>query len=304
MNFFNAFYLILPLFLIISLGWLLFKLNVASEHWIKVLNDFAFYVGLPLLSFINLYTLDLHASNPTVLMSNSIFMTVTILLTVWLTFFFRMPRKSACVVILSTLGNMAYMGYPINEMIFGKNGLNIAVIIFSVSTFSFFTVGIIATQCRAGDAINFRDILSRIIKIPALWAVVFGGIMGYFHIPLPAVFIRTLNMLASASSAVVLLALGAFMATLSLKGRLAEIGLIVLIKLAAFPFMFCLFSLVFPMDRLQFSVSMLQAAMPVGASVFTIADSMGLDKEVAASAIFATTVLSIFTLPILVALLT
>ena len=40
------------------------------------------------------------------------------------------------------------------------------------------------------------------------------------------------------------------------------------------------------------------------ASAFTIADNMGLDREIAASAVFATTLLSVLTLPAFVALLT
>ena len=305
MTIFDAFYLILPLFLIIFLGWLLFRLHVATEQWIKVLNEFAFYVGLPLLSFMNLYTLDLQAFGNAVLISNSIFMMIAIGLTVALTFLLRLSRTSGGVVILCALfGNIAYMGYPVNEMVFGKDGLSVAVIVCSISTFFFFTFAIAAAQYRAGSNPNLRHVLLHIAKIPLLWAVVIGAIMGYFRIPLPAVVVKPLNMLAVASSAVVLLALGVFMATLSLRRQIGQIALIAALKLAMLPLMFWLISLAFDMDTLQFSVSMLQASMPVGVSAFTIADNMRLDQEVAASSVFATTLLSVLTLPALVAWLT
>ena len=305
MTIFDAFYLILPLFLIIFLGWLLFRLHVATEQWIKVLNEFAFYVGLPLLSFMNLYTLDLQAFGNAVLISNSIFMIAAIAVTVALTFLLRFSRTSGGVVILCALfGNIAYMGYPVNEMVFGKDGLSVAVIVCAINTFFFFTFAIAAAQYRAGSNPNLRHVLLHIAKIPLLWAVVIGAIMGYFHIPLPAIVIKPLNMLASASSAVVLLALGVFMATLSLRRQIGQIALIAALKLVMLPLMFWLISLAFDMDTLQFSVSMLQASMPVGVSAFTIADNMKLDREVAASSVFATTLLSVLTLPALVAWLT
>ncbi len=305
MTIFDAFYLILPLFLIIFLGWLLFRLKVATEQWIKVLNEFAFYIGLPILSFMNLYTLDLRAFGNAVLASNAIFMVVAIFMVAAFTFLFRMSRASGSVVILSALfGNIAYMGYPVNEMVFGKDGLSVAVIVCAVNTIFFFTLAIAVAQYRAGGNPDIRDVLRHIAKIPLLWAVIIGAILGYFRIPLPAVVVKPLNMLAASSSAVVLLALGVFLATLSLRRQIRQIALIAALKLVLLPLMFWLVSLAVDMDRLQFSVSMLQAAMPVGLSVFTIADNMGLDKEVAASAVFATTLLSVVTLPLFVALLT
>ena len=305
MNIFDAFQLILPLFLIILLGWMLFKVKVATAGWVKVLNEFAFYIGLPTLSFLSLYTLDIRSFDSAIVLSNALFFAAALGVTFAVTIFVRTPPQIGSVVILSVLfGNIAYMGFPMNEMVFGAAGLSAAVVVCAIHNALYFIFAVAAAEYRSGRNVSYRVLFVKICKVPILWAVLLGVIFAYFQINLPALFVVPIKMLANASSAIVLLALGVFLATISFRQYVRQAMLITLLKLVALPLIFWLIALIFRLDPLHFSVSMLQAAMPVAISVFTIADNMGLDKELAASSVFITTLLSVVTLPVLVALLT
>jgi len=119
----------------------------------------------------------------------------------------------------------------------------------------------------------------------------------------PHIAIVSLKMLAGAASPMVLFALGVFLSGLSFKGKGTNVAMIVTLKLAVFPILFWLVSFLVNANDLQLSVSVIQAAMPVGINTFSLADKMQPDKELAATAILVTTVLSVMTLPVILALL-
>ena len=60
---------ILPLFLIIGLGWIISKLSIANKYWLKPIGDFSFYIGFPALIFYNLIEIKI----PFKLVQNALF---------------------------------------------------------------------------------------------------------------------------------------------------------------------------------------------------------------------------------------
>lgn len=326
----EALQLITPVFLVILLGWGFRRFGLAEDNWVRVFNNFAFHAALPALSFTNLYELDLRLVNSKLFLVTVISLIVALGMAMFLPSFFKSThQKSAVIILCASFGNVVYMGYPINETVFGPSGLSTAVMVAAIHLFVFVTVVLAVVEYRLAQnrqysplertppfnsplegglggvkhGLKIREFILRICKIPLIWAVILGIVFNALQTDIPHVAIVSLKMLAGAASPVVLFALGVFLSGLSFKGKGTSVTVIVLLKLAVFPALFWLVSFLVNVNDLQLSVSVIQAAMPVGINTFSLADKMQMDKELAATAILITTVLSVATLPVILALL-
>ena len=138
---------------------------------------------------------------------------------------------------------------------------------------------------------------------PPVTSTILALVLIYTNIArfVPSIILSPVKMIGQSSFVLSMIVLGCWLAKVSLKGitkKLFVLAEAAFIKLFVVPFMFFLGMMVFKIYSFFGIFMILQAAMPSAASLPIIAKMRGADSEFTSQGVFATHVLSIFTIPL------
>jgi predicted permease len=300
---FEVLTVIAPLFIIIFTSAILQKFNALGENWDKVLNEFALKIGLPVLIFSSLANarLDFVAQTQLIVI-NSILILSTFIIAFIISKLFRFTAHiSRTVFFCLGFGNIAYLGIPILVQINGVNILPVASLIVTIYLFWFFSIGVMVLDYNTTN--NKKGILTKSLKHlitdPLIIAVILGIIISIGNIVLPDIIIKSLDMITASVTPTVLIVIGLFIGK-SKFGKIQDwipVLLFSICILILIPALFYLTLLISNIDPIQFTSSIIQAAMPLAITPFALADKYTLDKDFIAKSIVLSTILSVFSLP-------
>jgi predicted permease len=190
--------------------------------------------------------------------------------------------------------NAGNLGLPLALYAAGQQGLNDAIIIFSVTSIANMTAGqvIAAGKGKWGRA----------LRSPIIPAVILGIACAYIGVKLPLWMTNTLSLLSSLTIPLMLLMLGTSLARIHVTGfpRAAGLSVVRISMGTVAGFVLAgLFGFTGP-ERIAF---VLQCAMPVAVYNYLFAQMYNNNPEDVASLVIVSTVLSVVTTPILLAVL-
>ncbi len=219
----------------------------------------------------------------------------------------------------ASYGNIGYMGLPLSVAFFGREAVVPAVLIFCFDNILQFTL----TPMLAALGHSRAKQLSAprlamhvgwsIISHPFIVATLLGGIASaaaYLRPDLAAALLalpgvpvidKVLEILSRAAGPVALFALGVTVGMRRFAGIGAEFPMLVAAKLLIHPLLaFTVLTLVGGIDPLWLHVAIMMAALPTAANVFVLASQYQTYIEGASSSILVSTLLSAFTIPVLI----
>ena len=190
--------------------------------------------------------------------------------------------------------NSGNLGLPLALYAAGQEGLNDAIIIFAVTSIGNMTAG----QVIAAGKSNWR----RALRSPIIPAVVLGIGCAYLRVTLPVWLTNTLSLLSSLTIPLMLLMLGTSLARIHVKGfpRSAALSCLRIGMGTAAGFVLANAFGFTGAERVAF---VLQCAMPVAVYNYLFAQMYDNDPEDVASLVIVSTLLSVVTTPILLAVL-
>jgi predicted permease len=292
-----------PLYVLIAIGVML-RLIVASDAWIEVFNKFGVYVGFPAIVFSSLVKIPAGAIIETsVIACNVLFLLVAVALTYGVGRCLRLtPALRNTYVIGVFYGNVAYLGYPFVTTVIPGSEASVSIHIAIYVAF-LFTVGIFVLELsKDGGSVNLPRIAKSIMTSPLLLSVVAGLLFRSTGLSLPGFIEHALELLAASAAPIVLLAIGMFIARrLTPDRHLVHAALLSSLKLVVFPLGFMLFAGLLGGQHAS-AVSIMEAAMPCGITIFALAEVFPMDKQVVASTIVISTVASAISLPLIATL--
>ncbi len=187
-------------------------------------------------------------------------------------------------------GNTGNMGFPLCLFAFGEEGLALAVGYFIVHAVLLFSVG---NQFAAGQA-SPRGVL----RSPTVWAIAAALTLLLTDTHLPEVVTNTMALLAGLTIPLMLLALGVSLAQLKvsalgtatfLAGLRLGIGFATGLGVAT----------LLGLEGTAFGVVVVEASMPVAVMTYLFAARHGNRPEEVAGSVMVSTLLSFFTLPLI-----
>lgn len=315
---------ILPIILLIFLGYLLKKKNFLEIPWFKKSNTFIFKVCLPCLLFINVYNIEsFTAIDWSVVVYSEIAIFVIFFLglaVVKLT----IPEDRQKGVVLQCIfrSNFAIIGLPLAESLGGVDGKGIAAVLsaFSIPTFNILAVIALTMFCREenGQKISLKDVVGKITHNPLIIGVVCGlaALLLRSFIPLGAdgapVFslsgslsflYSAVNNLAKIASPMALVVLGGLFDFSAVKGMMKQIIIGTGFRVAIVPFLVIGAAVLLSRytSLLNFDASVYPALIalfgsPVAVSSAIMAQEMDNDGVLAGQLVVWTSIASIFTL--------
>jgi len=186
--------------------------------------------------------------------------------------------------------NSGNMGLPLCLLAFGEQGLVLAIVYFTVTAVSQFTVGMMISS----GAVSLKGLL----RIPIIYAVFAAIIFIVFKIETPAVIANTTHILGGMTIPMMLVTLGVSLARLRVAALPRSTALSVLRLTMGFGVGLAM-SAVFGLEGMERGILILQSSMPVAVFNYLFALRYNRSPEEVAGLVFISTTISFVTLPIL-----
>ena len=271
----------------------------ANAH--TALNHFVIYISLPALALYYIPKIEISSK----LLYPLGIAWITFLLS-WLFFAgmgkaFNWPRKlTGCLVLTAGLGNTSFVGFPVIEALYGKQGLETAIIVDQPGTFVVLsTLGILVAAAYSKGAPGTSAIVRKILLFPPFVAFFAALCMNLLHIDFHEALQSVFQRLGTTVTPVALVAVGMQLKIDPKSKHWNFLALGLFFKLMLVPAFFYLFyKLILGANSLQVDVSIMEAAMAPMITGAILASSHGLKPRLAGMMIGVGIPLSFITLAI------
>ena len=285
----KIFEVIFPVFFVIGVGYYLGKKNPKFDT--NFITTFAGNIGTPAMIF---YTVTTTGISFSIFTQYFIYALIMIggFAVIGLIFLFLLKKDLSMELPPLILPNTGNMGIPICLFAYGSQGLGVASAIASVIILFHFTLGIFLAKKKFSFVI--------VIKSPPVYAIIISVIFLYFQIETPLFLENTTFLLTYATIFLVLMSLG--IALTRFKFSLKDSIILSLCRVILGPLIAFIIIYNFDLSGFAAGVLLIQSAMP-SAILNYLVGSMYSPKKVVdsiASTIVVSTVMSFFTIPVVV----
>lgn len=199
--------------------------------------------------------------------------------------------------------NTGFIGIPIINALYGKEALFYASIVEMVNDVLLFTLGIGIIQFSSGEKtkINFKEFFS-----PGIISILIGYTLFITNTKLPIFIGSALNMVGSATTPLSMFIIGAQLGNIQFSELFGDIKIYIMcfIKLIILPLIvYCIIRFGLKDNSLMSNVLILSFAMPAAVCTAIFAEEYNSDINFATKGILLSTLLCIFTIPLLAIIL-
>jgi len=294
----NSIETIIPIIVMIIIGYVLKRIYVLKAEHSIILNKIVINVAIPSLIFLALYNINISIL-PIIAPITLICILVGISCGLIAYIFAKAknyPKKTRWSIILaSAMFNSGFLGYPVVLGVFGGEGLVRAIFYDLGSMILFITFGIILLFIYGG---KYTTILKRALVFPPLLAVILALLLNYMHFDIGFLASNTLKYLSGAAIPLIMISLGLSLEFRGIKENIQAVFSVSIIKLIIAPAIASVIVLILGIGGLERQVTIIEAAMPSAMFSLILSITYDLDIKTTAACIFASTILSLVTIPL------
>lgn len=292
--------LVIPVFLIVALGYLLKKSGMINDNFVKLSSKIVFTVSLPALIFSEISKTDFTQIFDLKLIVYAYVGTLVTFLFVWFLSIPTLKKATDRTVFIqgSFRGNMAIIGLALIANMYGINNLGKASILlaFTIPIYNILSVIALTVPLRKEKNLNISGTIVEILVNPLILGVIFAIPFSYFKITIPYIAAQTINYMAVLALPLALLGIGGFMDFSEIKkGFLLSLYSSAL-KLIIFPLVMIYFAYLFGFRGYDLGLLFILFACPTAVSSFIMAEAMGSNGKLAANILLLTTLASLITI--------
>lgn len=289
---------VLPMCLIMALGYGTRRLGWIRREEIFAINKIAFRIFLPCLLYYNVYCSDLSGSFDPLLMAYAV---GGVLLTFSLSLGYtllteKLPERRGVMIQGMFRSNYVIMGIPVATALLGSDQLGTVSILIAVVVPLFNMLAVVVLEVFRGQKPKPLHILGQIVKNPLVIASALGILTLAAGIRLPHILEQTIQNVSAIASPLQLFLLGAFFQFSGLKTYRRELVTVSAAKLIVSPGLFLGLGALLGFRGVAFVSLIGIFASPTAVNSFTMAQQMGGDAELAGDIVVTTSAVSILTM--------
>ena len=298
-----VFQTMLKLFLLLVLGFVLFKCHIFDEYTNKKISALIVNVASPMLIISSIAGVE--GSNKSIvflMIGAGILMYIGfIILGKIINRIFPFPKKDwpvyECMVVFANTG---FMGYPVLLDVFGQEAVFYASLIHMALNFFVYAYAIMCLT-KGDDSefkLNFKQLLT-----PGIILIFVGIFIYLFDIQLPSVLMDTINSVGSLTAPLSMMMIGSSLAVYPIKDSFTDWRSYVFafVRLMIVPFVTMIMCRLLHIDAYYANITIITNAMPVGSMVLMLATQYNANVKIVTRNIVVSTLLSVITIPIVVA---
>jgi len=291
-----------PIYIVIAIGFVAGRTGVFSAPDMRVLGKFVVKFALPALLFtalsqrpiadiLNGRYLAAYAGG-----SLALFFTA---LAVARYVQRRSMAQSALIAVGTSFSNSGFVGYPIALQILGPPAAVALAMCMIVENVLMFPLTLALAEMDAGRSVRWQSVvlqsLRGLARNPMIIGIFAGFTVSLLGVQLSEPLVRTVNMLAMASTAVALFVIGGSLVGLDVRNVLGDVAVVALGKLVVHPLaVFAALWLLAPVDPHLRMAAVVYASMPM-LSIYPILAQRYHYEGFCAAALLVATLLSFLT---------
>ncbi len=295
------------LFALIFLGYFIGKRGIVQKSSIADLSNLVLMVTMPVTVFCSIIDQERSALS---LSSLDIFVGVLMvtlfsaLLSLGVVRILRIPREEQGVWIFSCMcSNNGFMGLPLALSVFGSEGMFVMALANVITNLFIFSLGIVVLirHVEKRGQISLRKMFVNNINI----AVVLGFVFLLAEIPVPDLASQLLSYLSNITSGLSMLVVGLSLSRLAFREVFSDrrMFLLPVLRLLLLPGLVILILQLLPisLNPMTRNILILTSALPAASAQSMITEQYEANTAAAGRAVFLTTLCSVVTVPLMMA---
>ena len=289
-NFAQLFPIIIPIIIIIFVGYIWNKIgnNLNQTEITNIIT----WIGAPCLIFNTLIKLE----SSVFLLKDMIFSAIFMVLSMFLFSYILLKLINFPIrtfINPMSFSNSGNLGMTISLFAYGSLGLELAVIVFMITSILHFTLGISIWSGKWSPRF--------LIKTPVIYAVFLALSINFFSIELPKTLTNTTSVLAGITIPLLLFTMGISLNKISYKLDYKIIILIILRIFMAFTMAYLIIYLL-NINGIAKNIILLQAFLPAPIFTYLFASQYNVQPDKVANYLMTSTIISLFTITIFLTL--
>lgn len=296
---------LLPVFLVILAGLLLRKYSVIPEPQWRGIEALGYWLLFPVLVLVSLVNMDLKNIDLGSITWSYLVAVLVHVTAIWLlrkplnTLFDINDRSFSSVFQTSTRWN-AFIALAIANKFAGEQGLAIVALVMAITVAILNFINIVALTILTSDSKpTFKKTFINVIKVPLIWGAFLGLLINLAELPVYGPVMLSLDIIARAGLGLGLLTVGAGIRVSAMFDAKFNVFLGIFAKLALFPFIVFICCMIFEVRGFALQIVMLCASVSTAMNGYVLAREMGGDADLYASTASLQVVISMFTIPVI-----
>ena len=289
---------VMPIFLLMLLGYLLKRLKFADKACFDAMNRLIFKAFLPLLLFYNIYQTELkQVLNPSLIAFVVISVLCVFVAGNFAVLLLTKDNAKRGVMLQGFFrSNFAILGIPLVNYVCGENTSGLASLMVAIVVPLFNLLAVIALERFRAGKLQIRNLLKGIITNPLVLGCALGALFLVLGIRLPSFLEKAVSDVSQIASPLSIVVLGASFTFSSTRGYLREILITVSARLIIVPFLLLSIAVWLGFRGEALACLMAVFGSPVAVSSFAMSQQMGGDENLAAQNVVISSALCLLTL--------
>ena len=306
----EVFYVLAPVLALGLIGYFATRFGFFLSSHRDGLSKYVFDFAVPMLLFSAVVELEPPKASATALFASYYIPLVVIftlgLLISWL--LLKRPVIESMVIGLgSCFSNTVLLGIPLIPRALGDDALFPLFLLISVHGITVFTAVTVAIEIARGRDAGLanlpKQVLSGLIGNPLIAGLGLGFLWKLTDLGIHPIAADMFHLVATSVIPAALFVLGSSLASYSISGSVGPALLVTILKNTAHPLAVFLLGSWLGLEMLWLSVATMLAAMPTGMNMYLFANRYQVSPPTATTSIFVSTVSSVITISIVIALL-
>lgn len=298
-----SFEAIMPIFLLMLLGYFLKWKNVVGKSCFDAMNRLVFKVFLPVLLFYNIYQTELEQAFDWKLIAFAAAGILGIFLIGSLIVPLLTKDNARRGVMLQGLfrSNYAILGLPLVNYICGSTAVASAMVAVVIPMFNILAV--VSLERYRGGNVNLKKLLKGVVTNPLIIGCAVGALFLALDIQMPAFLEKAVSDVSKIASPIAMIVLGASFTFSSVKGCMKELLITVSARLVLVPLVMLTLAVALGFRSEALACLLIVFGAPTAVASFSMAQQMGGDEKLAAQVVVISSAACLLTLFIWIFLL-
>lgn len=292
---------VLIVFILITVGFILKKLNMIDEHGSKQLTGILLMIVTPCV-LINSYQKEFKTEYAFNLFLAALFtILIHVIMIIISTLLYKKEEtKRYRINIFSAIySNCGFMAIPLLSAVLGEDGVFYGSAYLAVFNIFYWTHGVILYS-GSKKALS----LKKAFLNPGVIGTILSLLLFIFQISLPKIILEPVKYLAGLNTPLAMIVLGAYLANINFKNTLKKLSIytVSFLRLILFPIIAIVLAKIMHLDNTVATAVLISSACPTATVTTLFAAKFNLDAEYASELVSISTILSIITIPLVMLL--
>lgn len=297
----TLFQTILPVLLIAGAGYLLQRKLTLDT---RTVSRLCLYILTPSLGFSSIAQSQMSRDELWRMASLAALVVLSMVALGWLAAgILRLEKQERSTLQLAlAFANSGNFGLSVCYFAFGDEGLERAMVYFITSSVLVNSLGVYLAS-RGGRAGSISASLRNVVSMPLLYGVLLGLLVNFTGWRVPAPLLKTADLAGRAAVPTMLLVLGMQLARSRLGDDRLVLSVGTVLKLIIAPLIALLFATMLRMTGVTWQVALVESATPTAVTTVIISEEFEASPRLASGMVLITTLCSLVTLTVLLALI-